>query len=350
MIKRIMFALLAFSILAPQVEARLSPAMEIIEKRMGENKTVSAIGFCPEAQDLEISTHSGIAVFKSFPVEDTDYDGISIEVVKYPGHGSIEITEAGQFVYKPTADFSGKDRFDYRAIDGGGNMSQVKTVEIKVSKPSADIYFNDMENHWAHNSAIKMASSGLMRGDVSDGKMYFNPESDMTRGDFLALSLIMAGYEKDIPLATKTSFADDSMIPQNIKSYVQYAYDKNMISGYDNGDGSVNFEWDNPVSRAEAAVITSKILGISDTETDEVPSYKDVSGIPEWASDAVAKVSKIGVMGGDEHGMFSAEKTLTRAEGAEMICNVAKYVEDKERTEKNPKKEKNIFNLFGLLG
>lgn len=350
MIKRIMFALFMFSVMAIAVEARLSPGMEIIEKRMGENKTVSALGFCPEAQDMEISTHSGVAVFKSFPVEDNDYDSISIEVVKYPKHGSIGITEAGQFVYKPTSSYSGKDSFEYMAVDGAGNLSQVKTVEIKVSRPSADVYFSDMENHWAHNSAIKMASSGLMRAEMSDGKMYFNPEQDMTRGDFLALSLIMAGYEKDIPLATKTSFADDSMIPQNIKSYVQYAYDKGMISGYDNGDGSVNFEWDNPVSRAEAALIASKILDIKEEETDAVPSYKDASEIPEWAFGAVAGVSKIGIMSGDEFGAFSAEKTLTRAEGAEMICNVAKYVEDKERTEKNPKKEKNIFNLFGLLG
>ena len=350
MIKRIMFALLVFSLLATAAQARLSPAMEIIEKKMGENKTVSALGFCPEAEDMEISTHSGIAVFKSFPVADNDYDSISVEVVKYPKHGSIEITQAGQFVYRPAASFSGKDSFDYMAVDGAGNVSQVKTVEIKVSRPSADIYFNDMENHWAHNSAIKMASSGLMRGEVSDGKMYFNPESDMTRGDFLALSLIMAGYEKDIPLATKTSFADDSTIPQNIKSYVQYAYDKGMISGYDNGDGSVNFEWENPVSRAEAALITSRILDVEEDETDSLPSYKDASEIPEWAFGAVAGVSKIGIMGGDEFGAFSAEKTLTRAEGAEMICNVAKYVEDKEKAQKEEKKEKNIFNLFGLPG
>lgn len=350
MIKRIMFALLLFSLLAVSVSARLSPAMEIIEKRIGENKTVSVQGFAPEAEDMEISTHSGIAVFKSFPVKDSDYDSLSIEVVKYPKHGSIAFTNAGQFVYKPTTSFSGKDSFEYRAVDNGGNMSDIGTVQIKVSRPAADIYFNDMDGHWAHNSAIKMASTGLMRGEMTDEGLVFNPEDDMTRGDFLALSLIMAGHENEIPLATATVFADDSTIPQNIKSYVQYAYDKGIISGYDNGDGSVNFEWSNPVSRAEAAVITAKILNIEDEESDAVPSYKDTSEIPEWACEAVAKVSVAGIMGGDEYGVFSSERTLTRAEGAEMICNVASYVQDKEKAKESEKKEKNIFNLFGLLG
>ena len=349
MIKRIMFALLVFSLFTTSVQARLSPAMDIISIKMGENTTVSARGYCPGAQDMEISTHSGIAVFKSFPVTDADSEDVSVEVVKYPSHGSIKLTEAGQFIYRPKADYSGKDSFEFVAVDEAGNTSDVRTVNIKVSRPSADIYFADMENHWAHNSAIKMATCGLMRGTADGGKYYFDPESDMTRGDFLAISLIMAGFENDIPLSTSTVFADDSTIPRNIKSYAQYAYDKGIISGYENIDNSVNFEWDNAISRAEAAVITSKILGLRETE-NAVPSYKDASDIPAWAASYVACLSDTGIIGGDEYGVFAPEKPLTRAQGAEIICNVAKYVEDKEKAENEKKKEKNIFNLFGLLG
>ena len=349
MIKRIMFALLLFSLLGTSVMARLSPAMEIIEKRMGENRAVSATGISPTVEDMVVDTLRNVAVFKSFPVYDADGNGkISFEVTDYPSHGSVKITDEGQFVYRPLSDYTGKDSFEYRAIDAGGNISDTGVVQIKVSRPAADIYFDDMKDHWAHNSAIKMASTGLMRGDAAETGINFNPEDDMMRGDFLALSLIMAGYEKDIPLATKTVFADDSMIPQNIKSYVQYAYDKGIISGYDNGDGSINFESQGAVSRAEAALIVSRILNVPKDDT-AVPSYKDASGIPAWASSAVAGLSKIGVLGGDELGMFYAEKSLSRAEGAEMICNVASYVEDKEKEEHQTKKSKNLFNLFGLL-
>lgn len=349
MIKRIMFAYVLAAVLCVSVSARLSPAIDIIERKLGENRTVSADNTSPVAADMLIETQSGIAVFKSFPAIDEDGDELEIVVVDYPDNGGVKITGDGQFMYSPLSGYSGKDSFSYRAVDAFGNKSAEKLVEIKVTRPAADIYFDDMKNHWAHNSAIKMAATGLMTGERVDGKLLFNPESDMTRGDFLALTLIMAGHEEDIPFSSRTVFADDSTIPQNIKSYVQYAYDKGIVSGYDNGDGTINFESAGAVSRAEAAVLTSKILGLSAWE-DSVPSYKDASDIPAWASSAVSSLYTEGLMGGDALGAFSAEKKLTRAEGAEMICNVADYVADKEKAKRDEGKKKTIFNLFGLLG
>ncbi len=350
MIKRFMFAFLPVVLLCMNVCARLSPAMEIIEQRMGEKRTVSADNTAPEAGDMSIETQNGIAVFKSFLAADADGDPIGFEVVKYPSHGSVEIVHDGQFVYRPLSDFTGKDSFSYRVVDVFGGVSQEKTVDIKVSRPAADIYFDDMKDHWAHNSAIRMASTGLMKGETVDGRLLFYPDEDMTRGDFLALSLIMSGHEKNIPFASKTVFADDSMIPQNIKSYVQYAYDKGIVSGYDNGDGTLNFESDSSVSRAEAAVIINKILDMAESQV-AMPSYKDAKDIPVWASDAVSTLSNLGIMNGNAVGAFFADKKLTRAEGAEIICNVANYIEDKEQQmQQEKKKEKNLFNLFGLLG
>lgn len=349
MIKRILSAVLIFSLITSVTAfARLSPALEIIEKKMTGNKPASAIGNTPpEAGNMSITTQSGIAVFKSFLAADADGDRVDFEIVKYPSHGAVEVISDGQFVYRPLSDYYGKDYFVYRAVDVFGSSSADKKVEIKVSRPAADIYFSDMDNHWAHNSAIRMAATGLMKAEEIDGELCFRPEEDMTRGDFLALSLIMAGHEKNIPLATKTVFADDSVIPQNIKSYVQYAYDKGIVSGFDNGDGTVNFESASPITRAQAAVIIGKILDLS--EEDATPSYKDADDIPVWANDAVSALSHMGIMSGDALGSFCAEKNLSRAEGAQIICNVASYVDDRQNSQKD-KKEKNLFNLFGLIG
>ena len=347
MIKRIMFATILVLALCISASARLSPAMDIIEKRLENRPCSTGINMPPEAGDMSISTQRGIAVFKSFSAADPDGNELSFEVVKYPAHGSVEIISDGQFVYRPLSGFTGNDSFNYRAVDSYGSASGEKTVEIKVSRPAADVYFNDMKDHWAHNAAIKMASTGLMSGRIDGENLFFDPEEDMTRGDFLALSLIMSGHEAEIPYTSKTIFADDSTIPQNIKSYVQYAYDKGIVSGYDNIDGSVNFESTGCVTRAEAALIVSRILSLSE-ENEAVPSYKDAGDIPAWAAGAVASLSQIGIISGNADGDFSAERNMTRAEGAEIICNVADYVEDKKHEEK--KKEKNLFNLFGLLG
>ena len=347
MIKRIVFALFACVVLSVAAAAAVSPALDIIKKELSEKKVPSSVNYSPEAGEMSVDTLKGIAVFKSFLAADPDGDDLFFEIVKFPGHGSVEVIADGQFVYRPLSKYVGKDSFSYRAVDVYGNASETKTVQVLVSKPVIEVRFDDMKNHWAHNSAIKMASTGLMTGETEGGKLLFRPEEDMTRGDFLALSLIMAGHEKDIPFSSKTVFSDDDAIPSNIKSYVQYAYDKGIISGYDNGDGTVNFESTGSISRAEAALIVSRILGL-DTNSDNVPSYKDVSSIPAWASNAVFTLSDAGIINGDAKGEFSAERRLTRAEGAEIICNVAEYADSIKTDTK--KTERNLFNLFGLLG
>lgn len=301
----------------------------------------------PESADISMETAKNVAVFKSALAADPDGDDISLRIVKYPSHGSVRISSDGQLVYRPLSEYTGNDSFEYSVVDEYGNSSGVSTANIKVSKPAADIYFHDMRNHWAHNSAIKMASTGLMTGENVDGRLLFNPEKDMTRGDFLALSLIMTGHEKDIPFVSKTVFADDGTIPANIKSYVQYAYDKGIVSGYENADSSINFESAGAVTKAEAAVMINKILNL-ESDTDALPSYKDAHSVPAWADSAVSTLSSLGIISGNSDGYFCAGKRMTRAEGAEMICKVADYLE--KANKKTKSKEKSVSNLFGLLG
>ena len=324
------------------------------EIESGGNTAVCSISvlegtnYAPEAGEQWVSTGKNISLYERFGAADPENDDVTFEIVKYPTHGSVEIMkDDGVFVYRPKNGFVGNDSFSYEAMDEFGNRSQKGKVNIKVSRPAADIYFDDMKEHPAHNSAVKMAATGLMRGEYDEnGLLCFNPDLDMTRGDFLALALIMAGHENDIPFASKTSFADDSMIPQNIKSYAEYAFDKGIVSGYENLDGSVNFESSAKVTRAEGAVIISRILEL-DTEAGAVPAYKDVESVPVWAGDAVFCLAQTGILDGLDGDAFNAERAITRAEGADIICNVAEYLEDKQNKEK-PKKS--IFNLFGLLG
>ena len=303
--------------------------------------------FAPQTGSQTVNTQRNIAVYKTFSAADPDNDRMTYEFAAYPRHGSVQLTSGGEvFVYSPADGFVGEDSFSYTASDIYGNKTQEQTVKIKVSRPAADVYFEDMKKHWAHNSAIRMAATGLMTGESDgEGRLVFNPDLDMTRGDFLALSLIMAGHEKDIPFVSETGFADDSLIPANIRSYAQYAYDKGIISGFDNGDDGVNFESASSITKAEAAVIVDRILGLPEAE-GEKPAYKDAAAIPAWAGSAITNLSSCGIINGLPGGEILPEKTLTRAEGAEMICNVASYIEDKAEKEK-PKR--NLFNLFGLL-
>ena len=49
-----------------------------------------------------------------------------------PRRGELILRENGRFSYTPDRNFSGKDYFGYRTKDTAGNISQEKTIIIKV--------------------------------------------------------------------------------------------------------------------------------------------------------------------------------------------------------------------------
>ncbi len=308
------------------------------------------VNLSPETGEQTLETQKNIAAFKFLLAADPEDDALDFEIVSYPQNGSVIMPEnsGGAFGYVPVTDFVGKDSFVYVATDVYGNKSNPQKVEINVSKPACEAYFDDMKNHWAHNSAVKMASTGLMLGQNKDGKLVFGPDDGMTRGDFLAVAIIMAGFEKDVPEVNKTVFADDDQIPQNIKSYAQYAYDKGIVSGYTTSDGKSEFASTKIITRAEAAVMVDKILSLPKAQKD--CDFKDAAAIPGWANSSVSSLTACGILNGTGGGSVNSQNELTKGEAAEMICNVAQYLEDKEAQQQAKQKpKKTLFNLFGLI-
>ncbi len=303
----------------------------------------------PKTSEQTIRTQKNISAFKFLDASDPENDIMNFEVVKYPSKGALHFTSTslGSVEYIPQRGFVGKDSFIYRVTDEYGNVSDEQKVNINVSKPASDNYFDDMKRHWGHNSAVKMASTGLMGGKEIDGLMCFEPESQMTRGDFLAICLIMAGLEDSIPYTQNTDFADDDAIPSNIRSYAQYALENGIINGY-GVENAREFRSTQSLTRAEAAVIVDRILALP--ESNSLPIFSDSKTIPAWAERSAASLYECGILSGNGKGEINLSGLLTKAQGAEIVCNVAQYLEDKEaQAQKEQKKEKNLFNLFGLL-
>lgn len=282
------------------------------------------INLAPQAGYQSINTLQNVAAFKFLKAADPENDALTYEIVSYPKRGTVTVYENadGYFSYTPKNNFTGKDSFQYVVTDVYGNKSEVSTVEISVSKPENNIYFDDLENHWAHNSAINIAAMGLMKGTLSDdGKLNFEPDKSVSRGDFLAMALISAGKEKDISFVDKTTFADDELIPINIKSYVQYAYDNGIISGYTGENGLAVFNSSSPITRAEAAVIVNNILSFPGFDL-EYDTFTDSEDIPTWATSAISVLSSYGIFNGTGFGAVQPESFVSRAQTAEILCNI----------------------------
>jgi hypothetical protein len=310
---------------------------------------LDGVNLAPVCKEKEISTFKETSVYKFLPASDPEYDEMTFEVVSYPEHGYLCLAgdASGYFCYIPAAGYTGKDSFEYLAVDCYGNRGKCSKISINVSKPALDVKIDDMNEHWACNSVRKTVSAGLMNVKVDEetGESNFYPDETVTRGDFLALALITAGYEPEINFVNETGFDDDGDIPVNIKSYAEYARKKGIVTGYIE-DGKTVFKSAEPISRAECAVIVDRILKLPDGDGG-CEGFSDFSECPDWAKNAFSNLASAEIMNGTGYGEILPENLLTRAESAEILCNIENYSVSAFSTAK--KSSKNLLNLFGLL-
>lgn len=93
------------------------------------------------------------------------YDaGSTATLLTAPEHSdSFTLNSNGTFVYKPAANFSGTDHFQYR-ISTEGKLSRTATVTIDVWNPDPGRYISTPSDPWipnpAHNSTFRTIASG----------------------------------------------------------------------------------------------------------------------------------------------------------------------------------------------
>ncbi len=290
------------------------------------------INFSPSATQSTFSTLRNITLCKTLQAFDPEDDNLQYEIVTAPENGILTLVDSqeGTFSYMPKANFCGNDSFEYRVVDEYGNVSEKEKVKIKVEKPSSNIYFSDMTGHWAHNAAIKTASSGIMPISYNqNGYAVFNPDTKVTRESFLVSAMKAVKYKVDTDIVS-TPFTDDELISQSAKCYVYAAYRDGIISGYSSPVGMV-FDPDGEITRAQAAVIVSKLVNAPASDARAV--FSDSDSIPTWAYDAMNTLVNCGIMSGMGDGSMNASAHLTKAQCAEMLCSVEEY--HKEEQKKN---------------
>ena len=275
---------------------------------------------------LEVSTHRNVTFYGTLGAYDPDGDETIIEVVSYPSNGVLTITDrsSGDYTYTPSQNYTGKDSFTYVARDKYGNYSASKTVNLSVNKPTTSVVYRDMEDSPFYNAALTMTEAGIMSGTQVGEGSYFYPAKTVSRSEFLVMAMNAVGI-KDIPDASKTVFYDDADIPGYTKGYVFTAYELGYIKG-EYVDGKLCFSPNDPITRAEAAVIVCAMI---DAATPTVaPVFKDSNEIPAFANSAVCSLNYMGILS-ERNGNISANADLTRSEAAQILSLVMQTVENK---------------------
>lgn len=253
---------------------------------------------------------------------DPDGDGVKFEIVSYPSRGLASITDSatGEFVYSPYSGTHGNDSFTYRIADAFGAYSPEYTVEVSVEGGNFNVY-DDMQERYSAFAASKMIAAGVMQTKNEANAKLFEPDTPVSRIDFLQMSMVLAGAE-NVPSIEKTSFSDDSDLTDEQKGYLSAAYRLGIVNG-SIIDGKLAFSPDDPITGAAAAVILNKILGLP--ENDAVSVMLDDASVPAWSRSSLSALTAAGLI---DRYTAPANEALTRENTAVILTRLSKMLDN----------------------
>ena len=263
----------------------------------------------PVAEDSAIETYKNLPNEAMLKVKDPEGQAMTYTVTRQPKRGEVAIREDGSFIYTPKKNKVGVDSFTYTATDPAGNVSREATVTVTIMKPTDAQQYADTAGSSCRFAAEWMKNTGIFVAERVGGNSCFQPEKEVTRGEFLTM-LVGA---LDIPTeedAAYTGFVDES--PDWLKPYLAAAMRSGLTVGWPDAD---TFNAEAPITGAEAAVMLQNALRLGMAEEIET-SAEEQEAVPTWACDALTVLESNGIC-------LDAEAVLTRGSAAEVMYQVS---------------------------
>ena len=281
----------------------------------------------PVAINAEYATYTNVKLSGKLKVVDTDNDECSFEIVTAPKKGTLTL-EGADFVYTPKQDKSGKDFFEFRATDCRSNKSAVAKVTVEIRKPASkeSFSYSDMEYSPAHYAALYLREAGVMEGESFGGESFFYPDREVSRAQFVAL--ISYAAEMSVPtVSVGTGLSDNEDIPEWARPYIAAAISCGVISGESSDDGNKVFRASDPITRAEAAAIIDRAVGLA-LDGREM-TFDDSLDVPAWAAQSIVNTTAAGIVTVFEDNTVRASEYVTREDAALMLYKTVCYIQGK---------------------
>ena len=179
------------------------------------------------------------------------------------------------------------------------------------------VTFSDVANHWAKDMVNDMGSRLIFEGT---GGSQFNPDRDITRGEFAVI--LVRGLGLQLEKGGTTSFSDvKSTDPY--RAAIDTAHVYQLLSGFDDG----TFRPNDKITREQAMVIISNALRLTGLKTklsgqsveETLRSYADGAKVSEWAKNGIADSVQAGVVSGRSDDTLAPKAYMTRAEFAAIM-------------------------------
>ena len=260
---------------------------------------------------MKLETYKNIANTGALDARDPEGDTLTYQLVKEPKRGTVELSPDGSFTYTPAQNKVGKDVFTYTATDSAGNVSNAATVTVKIVKPTDRAMYQDLSGDSLAYTAMWLKDKGVYTGKRIAGNLCFEPESTLTRGEFLVMAMKLLGAEPESARLT-SGVADENQTPAWMRPYIVSAFKSGMISGVTSPGGMV-FRPESNLTRAEAAVMLQNILQLP--QPQEAAVFAEDSAVPVWAQASVSALNEAGII----IPVTTSAENLTRREAAELL-------------------------------
>ena len=163
---------------------------------------------------------------------------------------------------------------------------------------------------------------------------FFEPDGTMTR----AMLVTVLGRMADISIEDYSHSGFSDVEEGNwFSPYVAWAAEKGVVNGMPDG----TFHPDDNVTRQDAACMIARYL----REEGLAPDYSEKSDFPDgdeiasYALDSVELMAAMGLIRGDNHGLFHPTNQITRAEAATILMRLDEKLTETEEPSEDPSEE-----------
>ncbi|MHA6481364.1 S8 family serine peptidase [Paenibacillus sp. strain BS8-2] len=177
-------------------------------------------------------------------------------------------------------------------------------VKLKVDELVAG--FQDISNHWAKDAIVSLKTRGIINGA---SPYRFEPDRTITRAE--AVTMVVKAYNPIVMTSAGTSLKDAGS--HWAKDAIAKAVAKGWVKGYPDG----TFKPDEPITRAEMAIIIGNAEGLK-TQIQNVRPFYDVSPY-DWYAPMLAAMKQDGKLTGVGSNLYKPNETASRASFATLL-------------------------------
>lgn len=198
---------------------------------------------------------------------------------------------------------------------GGGSYNQYQTFPEAIKNEVNTVAFADVaEGHWAYDAIVYVGKKGIING--SNGN--FRPDDYIKREEFVKIIAEAFDLNAQTAPVSFSDVAEDAWYAEYINAAVS--------AGVVNGVGDSRFGIGEQITRQDVAVILQRVLAAKNKalEKKNDVSFDDADEIGGYAKEAVEVMAGAGVVNGVGENKFAPRGLCTRAQAAQIICNVMK--------------------------